>query len=219
MGLLCPQQIAQQTQRSGDGFNALSSYGILTFEGFTKTVSYDRKSRLPIMTTIDGANAFTAAISTDHSNALSKNQTLLLRWHHRLSHLNFAQLQHLARQGLLRKAMANREPPICKSCQHGKAHRRPVASQGKAQPIDSIHLNPGDCVSVYQIESSEPGYVDVFTGQPTNAKYHVALLYTDHASHFMFLKCHYSMGAKEAIEGKHRFEQLASTFGVKIKSY
>jgi hypothetical protein len=215
MGLLCPQQIAQQTQRVGDGFNALSTHGILTFDGFTKTVSYDRKSRLPIMSTIDGAKAFTAATSPNTSGALS----LLLRWHQRLSHLNFAQLQHLSRQGRLPKALANCEPPICKSCQYGKAHRRPVAPPGKAQPIDSNNLHPGDCVSVDQIESSEPGYVDVHTGKPTNAKYHAASLYTDHASRFMFLKCHYSTGGKEAIDGKRRFEQLATTYGVKIKAY
>jgi hypothetical protein len=60
MGLLCPQQIAQQTGRSGDGFTAFASHGLLTFEGFTKSIRYDSKSRLPIMSTIDGISAFPA---------------------------------------------------------------------------------------------------------------------------------------------------------------
>ncbi len=60
MGLLCPQQIAQQTQYAGDGFNALSPHSILTFEGYTITVPYDVKCRLPILSTVDGVRAYTA---------------------------------------------------------------------------------------------------------------------------------------------------------------
>jgi hypothetical protein len=41
----------------------------------------------------------------------------------------------------------------------------------------------------------------------------------DHASRFMYLKCHYSTGGAEAVEGKQRFEQFANTQGVKIKAY
>jgi hypothetical protein len=77
MGLLCPQQIAQQTQHQGDGFNALSAHGILTFEGYTKTIPYDLKCRLPIMNTIDGIRAYTALQEADHPS-LTKTQELLL---------------------------------------------------------------------------------------------------------------------------------------------
>jgi hypothetical protein len=35
----------------------------------------------------------------------------------------------------------------------------------------------------------------------------------------MFLKCHYSTGGTEAVDGKRRFEQFASSCGVKVKSY
>ena len=35
MGLLCPQE---QTKKPQDGFNALGQHGILTFDGFRKTV-------------------------------------------------------------------------------------------------------------------------------------------------------------------------------------
>jgi hypothetical protein len=219
MGLLCPQQIAQQTSKQGDGFNALAPVGILTFEGFTKTIPYDSKSRLPIFNTIDSIHAYSSIQHQEENSSLSKNQRLLLRWHQRLSHMHFGLIQDLARSGRLPKALATCDPPLCKSCQFGKAHCRPVASPGKAQPIDSNNLNPGDCVSVDQIISSEPGYVDVFHGKPTTARYHAASLYTDHASRFMFLKCHYSTGGTEAVDGKRRFEQFASSCGVKVKSY
>jgi hypothetical protein len=35
----------------------------------------------------------------------------------------------------------------------------------------------------------------------------------------MYLKCHYSTGGVEAVEGKQRFEQFANIHGVKIKAY
>jgi hypothetical protein len=223
MGLLCPQQIAQQTGKSGDGFNALAEAGLLTIDGYTKTIPYDSASRLPITYTIDAIQAYTAGINLvspqSHPTQLSRHQRLLMHWHQRLSHLNFGYLQALARKGLLPAALATCDPPFCKSCQYGKAHRRPVASTTKAQPIDADDLLPGDCVSVDQIESSEPGYVDTYQGKPTTARYRAASLYTDHASRFMYLKCHYSTGGIEAVEGKCRFEQLASTFGIKIKAY
>lgn len=133
--------------------------------------------------------------------------------------MHFGIIQQLARQGHLPKSLSNCPLPLCKSCQFGKAHHRPVASQDKAQPIDSNDLQPGDCVSVDQLESSEPGYVNIYSGKPTTARYHAASLYTDHASRFMFLKCHYSTGGAEAIEGKVRFEQLAASHSIKIKAY
>jgi hypothetical protein len=43
MGLLCPQQIAQQTKLKGDGFLALDDCGILTFSSYKRTIKYDCK--------------------------------------------------------------------------------------------------------------------------------------------------------------------------------
>jgi len=94
-----------------------------------------------------------------------------------------------------------------------------VASSTKAQPIDAGNLLPGDCVSVDQIKSPAPGYVDIYVGKPTSARYHAAYLYTDHACHFMFFKCHYSTSGTEAVEGRQQFEQLTYTNGEKVKAY
>jgi hypothetical protein len=88
MGLLCPQQIAQQTQKLGDGFKALRTYGIFTFNGFSRTVNYDTRSRLAILYTIGGVSAYTAEVNTTSAPPvpnLSAAQQLLLRWHNRLS--------------------------------------------------------------------------------------------------------------------------------------
>jgi hypothetical protein len=143
----------------------------------------------------------------------------MLKWHNRLSHLYFGKIQDLPRQGKLPKALIGCDPPICCSCQYGKAHRRPSVSQEAASPIDSEDLQPGDKVSVDQIESTTPGYVDIYKEKPTTARFTAALVYVDHASRYTFVKCHYTTSGMEAIEGKQRFEQLASSFSMKIKSY
>jgi hypothetical protein len=64
MGLLCPQQVAMQTRQSGDGFQALFQAGILIIAGNNKTITYDKRSCLPIMYIIDGAACYNAAVST-----------------------------------------------------------------------------------------------------------------------------------------------------------
>jgi hypothetical protein len=105
MGLLCPQQIAQQTQKPGDGFTAFRTLGIFTFDGFRRTVPYNTRSRLPILYTIGGYSVYTAEVNTNSAPPLpnlSAAQQLLLRWHNRLSHMSFGHLQELARQGRLR---------------------------------------------------------------------------------------------------------------------
>jgi hypothetical protein len=97
-----------QTQRPGDGFNALSHAGILTVAGFTRTIPYDPRSRLSILHSIDGAHCYSASGQGDQQESidnLSKNQRLMLRWHNRLLHMSFQKLEDLARQGKLPKKL------------------------------------------------------------------------------------------------------------------
>jgi hypothetical protein len=76
MGLLCPQQIAMQTQRPGDGFNALRHAGILTIAGYTRTIPYDPRSRLPILHSIDGAQCYLSSTNnTEKETTSSDNLT------------------------------------------------------------------------------------------------------------------------------------------------
>ena len=62
MSLLCPQQIAQQTQRDGDGFHAIAPHGLLTVDGFTKTIQYDARCRLPIFYTLEGTEQLASCL-------------------------------------------------------------------------------------------------------------------------------------------------------------
>jgi hypothetical protein len=174
------------------------------------------------MYTVDGLQCYMTASSEPPlppSDNLTASQKLLLRWHCRLSHLNFQNLQDLARQGKLPKKILGCSPPLCCSCLFGKAHRRASPSSDAVRHIDSGDLHPGEKVSVDQLESSTPGYVDTFKGKPTKAKCNASSVYIDHASRFIFVKCHFSTSGSEAVEGKTIFEQLAASNGVKVKAY
>ena len=223
MVLLCSQQLAQQTQLSGDGFNALPKHGIFTFAGHKRTIPYDTTSRLPMLYSIDGIQCYLTHIQNSEQlktqENLSRQQKLLLNWHYRLSHLHFAKIQDLAQHGILPKHISSCPHPICRSCQLGKAHLRSSPNINDVRHIDHDDLQPGDKVSVDQIESSTPGLVAISRGKPTNATYHAASVYVDHASRYTFVKMHYSTGGTKAVEGKRCFEQLALSHGIKIKSY
>jgi hypothetical protein len=69
----------------------------------------------------------------------------------------------------------------------------------KAGSIDDGDLLTGDFVSVNQLESLAPGMVPLRKGKLLKAKYHAALLYCNHATRKLFLKCHFSTGPEEAI--------------------
>jgi hypothetical protein len=171
MCLLCPHQLAHQTGKEGDGFNSLAHHGILTIEGFSSIIQYDRHNNLPIFRTqLPHPKAFDLSTApavpaialvsegenVEHgvpeveeeykSQRLSKNQKTLLRYHRRCGHLHMEKLQQLAKDGILPKCIADCEVTFCDSCQVGKQHlkRVPHIAQGH---LDTYHLKPGDEVS------------------------------------------------------------------------
>ncbi len=164
-------------------------------------------------------------MSTNHSIAafnakldnLTEIQRQLLRVHYCLGHLGFDSIQRLARLGLLPRRLASCHKPICSSCQFGKAHRMPLPNPGA--PLDSGHLSPGDCVSVDQLESNTPGLVPQTRGSLTKTTFQAVTLFCDHASRFLYLTCHMSTGAPDAIAAKQAFEREASQANVHIKQY
>ena len=64
--LLSPQQVAQQTETVGDGFNAKAPSGILQIGGYQHIITYNQKSSLPILYTGSLLGDPTANITTYH---------------------------------------------------------------------------------------------------------------------------------------------------------
>jgi hypothetical protein len=235
MCLLSPQHMAQNTNNVSDGFLSQGKFAVLTFSGHQRTIHYNSSNNLPIIflasdftsnktTSTYALNSHTVHESVipthvpEHIENLTPSQRKLLLFHNKLGHHNMKQIQQFAREGLLgtsNKCISNCDIPLCKACLHGKQHRLPSGTT----PLDIGHLNPGDCVSGDQVESSSPRLVPTYKGSPTTARYHAGTLLVDHASRYLFFSPHYSTGSKEAIEAKHRFELIASQFNRTIKRY
>jgi hypothetical protein len=173
MCLLCPQQLALQTGKEGDGFNALAEHGSLTVGGFKSIVEYDRHNNLPIFRTHvpnpkafattpaapvipvpEGDNSQTPAVEEeDPRKSLTRNQKTLLRYHRSCGHLHMDKLPKLAKYGLLPKSISECDIPFCDACSIVKQIRKPVPHIA-AGHLDKDHLKPGDKVSYDQFESS-----------------------------------------------------------------
>jgi hypothetical protein len=166
-----------------------------------------------------------ALLSSEDLNTnapLTSLQRRLLLKHQQLGHLHMTRVQDLARSGVFGPSftsLGNCDPPLCKACLHGKQHRRAVTSNTATGSIDASHLQPGDCISGDQLESSTPGLVATFQGSTSTATYCAGTLLVDHASRYLHFTPHYSTGANEAVHAKHRFEQHTKTYHCSIRSY
>ena len=127
----------------------------------------------------------------------------------------------MAKQGLLDKRFANTPPPMCASCQFGKATKRPWRAKATASKVANLKpINkPGDCVSVDQTESPQPGLIGQLKGRMTNKRYKVATIFVDHFSRFNYIYLQTSTSAKETVEAKQSFEAFCRSINVNVKHY
>ena len=95
-------------------------------------------------------------------NNLSKQHSELLTIHRRFGHLSMNRLKWMVKCGIIPKYLQHVHPPMCASCQYGHATRRPWRTKGHQRTVTELRpINqPGDCVSVNQLESPTPGFID-----------------------------------------------------------
>ncbi len=239
MCLLSPQHMAQQSTSDSDGFNSKGQYGILYFAGFQHTIHYNSSNNLLILfSASDYSSNSTSPISSntdphstlflsstevpfETSSNLSPSQQKLLNLHYKMGHLYMSQIQKFACDGHFgnHTSISTYDAPLCNACLHGKQHRRTLPSTSTAGILDALHLEPGDCVSGDQVESTAPGLLPTYRGTPSTDRYHAGTLFVDHASRYLHFTPHLSTGSKEALQAKHSFELLAFQHNHSIKCY
>ena len=173
-----------------------------------------------------------------NQNLISAQKELLL-WHWKLGHANFQWVQTLCRDPTTnhrRFALATKHPkvsscvlPKCAACMLGKQMRRQPGTntgalgalvKGKEMMLRREHLQPGDCVSLDQYESSIPGRLPHTYGkEKKDHQYNGGTLFIDHAYSMVFIQHQVSLRTGETLQAKHKFEQLAHEYGVTIKAY
>ena len=133
-----------------------------------------------------------------------------------------AKMQSMAKRGLLPKKLAKCQIPTCTSCLYGKATRRPWRTKPKAgQQGGKLRTatEPGQCISVDQLESTTPGLIAQVKGWLTKKRYRVATIFVDHYSGMSYIHLQKTTNADETLEAKLAFERYASKFQVQVKSY
>ncbi|KAI2514132.1 hypothetical protein MHU86_25 [Fragilaria crotonensis] len=191
----------------------------------TQGVDWNQTPNTPVSFDLDAKNhPDSPAIVEDEEDATfqEKPAAEFLRWHHKLNHMSGAKMQSMAKSGLLPKKLATCQIPTCTSCLYGKATRRPWRTKPKlGQQGGKLRTarEPGQCISVDQLESTTPGLIAQIKGWLTKKRYRVATVFVDHFSGLSYIHLQKSTNADETLEAKLAFERYASKFNVKIKSY
>ena len=189
-------------------------------------VDWDQSQNTPVSFDLNATNRtdLPVIIEDEEDTAVSQENPSaeFLRWHHKLNHMSAAKMQSMAKRGLLPKKLAKCQIPTCTSCLYGKATRRPWRTKPKAgQPGGKLRTasEPGQCISIDQLESSTPGLIAQIKGWLTKKRYKVATIFVDHFSGLSYIHLQKSTNADETLEAKLAFERFASKFKVPVKSY
>jgi hypothetical protein len=144
----------------------------------------------------------------------------LLRWHYRLGHLPFSRLQSMAANGHIPARLSKIPAPFCAACKYGKLTRTPWRTKGTPikGPAKAI-TQPGQCVSVDQLESRTPGFIAQLKGILTTQRYKYATVFVDQFSRFTFVYLQKQITSEETVLAKVAFERQASIYNVIIKHY
>nr|GEX49874.1 hypothetical protein [Tanacetum cinerariifolium] len=101
----------------------------------------------------------------------SKNKSCL--WHHRLSHLNFGAINHLARQGLPKLKFENDH--LCSACAMGKSKKKSHKPKSEDTNQEKLYLMHLDLCGPMRVES-------------LNGKKYILVIVDDY-SRFTWVKC------------------------------
>ena len=88
----------------------------------------------------------------------------------------------MAKQGLLPKKILKAKVPICPACQYEKMHRKPWRTKGNHPKTSREATEPGQIVSVDQLESPTPGFIAQLKGTLTKQCYKYATVFIDQYS-------------------------------------
>jgi hypothetical protein len=166
---------------------------------------------------------------SEENQNLTAGQKLLLEWHARFGHRNFASIQRLMRFFPFTSqkfgAAAKCDIPCCSVCEFAKAKRRPNQSQRTTKvperdgALTKEHLIPGTQVSCDHFESRLRGCTYDSYGKTTSAQYVGGCIFVDHGSGYVNVQNRLGFSAVETIRAKQSFEQFALGNGVIVQNY
>ena len=144
----------------------------------------------------------------------------LLMWHYRLGHISFSRLRAMAKSRDLPSRLATCRVPECAACRLGKATKVPWRTKGKSNRgrLKSV-TQPGQCVSVDQLESTTPGLIAQLKGRATRNRYRYVTVFVDHFSGFSFVYLQKCITSEETVKAKIAFEAYSKSLGIRVLHY
>ena len=142
----------------------------------------------------------------------------LLRWQYKLGHAPFKMLQQMATQGDLPRRLALVIPPFRAACKYGKQTKCPWHTKGPQRHICTA-TQPGQVVSVDQLESTTPGFIAQLKGLLTTQCYNYATIFVDQFSKLSFVFLQKRITSAETVLAKQSFKCFARDHGVKTLHY
>jgi hypothetical protein len=195
-------------------------------------VPYFPTSGLPIGEALCGPQVEpTVNISVlDEENInLSPGQKLLLEWHYRFGHLNFARVKHLINHvpfvAQRFAAAVKDEAPKCHIFQLAKQSRRSRKSTlhtvipERDGALKDGNLVPGAIVSVDHFESRLLGRTFDSFGKPSSTKFKGGCIFVNHAASYVHVEHQVGFSKVETICAKQGFERLCMDNGVEVQDY
>lgn len=159
--------------------------------------------------------------SSDSVDKTESKQMELIRWNNRLGHISFKSLKTMASQGIIQRSLQYVDTPVCAACIYSQQTKTPWRHKKKNTHKIGYNKtnNPGDFLSVDQIERKFPGYQGNMKGKHTRRRIRVSKVYVDHLSDITYLHLQHTTNSQETLESKQELESYASEFDIKIKHY
>ena len=147
-------------------------------------------------------------------------QSELMTWHHRLGHCSFRILRALAVFGIIPKKLSTIRPPKCATCLYGSMTKRPWRTKAMSNRVKVRQVTqPGDCVSVDQMQSTLPGFMGQLKGRLTKKRYNCATVFVDHHSRLTYIHLQESLSSEHTLQAKHAFEAFCNKHHVIVSHY
>ena len=124
----------------------------------------------------------------------------------------------MATQGDLPKRLAPVIPPFCAACKYGKQTKCPWCTKGPQGYICTT-TQPGQVVSVDQLESATPGFVAQLKQLLTTQHYNYATIFVDQYSKLSFVFLQKKITSAQTVLAKQSYECFVQDHGVKILYY
>ena len=124
-----------------------------------------------------------------------------------------------ARAFQLPKCLLACKKPFCAACQYGKMTKRPWRVKRDNKGTTKTATQPGQIVSVDQLESNSPGFVAQLKGILMQQCYKYATVFIDQFSGYTFVYLQKHVTSKETVMMKHAFMRSVEQHSMKILLY